>query len=795
MEKQPVERAEATIKPYSAPAGGRGAIKSSIVTFHRQKLSPLKLAQSFREANKPGGFDCPGCAFPDKGEAGFGPDSCEQGQKAIAWEMTRKEAGQEFFQDHTLSELRLWTDYDLENQGRLTTPMLYEKSLDRYVPVSWEQALQAAAGALKSTDPRKVAFYASGRSSNEAAYLWQLMVRAYGSANLPDSSNLCHEPSGYAMKSQIGMGKGTCSLDDFDHAQLIMVIGQNPATNHPRMMGALHEASKRGATIVAINPLTERGFVNFSDPKDITEMALGKGRKVAAKIYNVKIGGDLALLKGVMKRLMEMEDQAVLKGGAPVLDHDFLTEHCKGYDALAQDLRSESWESIVRKSGIAKDKIEELTLLYANSSATMATWCMGITHHEDSVATIETIVDLLLLRGNIGKPGAGAVPVRGHSNVQGDRTMGCTFKVPDLYLDNIERAFPGLKLNREVGRDAIGVIEGLIDGSVEGLLSLGGNFGGASPDSARIFRALSKSKITVHIATKFNRSHCYPGEVGLILPCLGRTDIDVRAGKEQFVSVEDSMSMVHSSSGIQMPISEHLWSEPAIVAHLGHALVGSQYVDWCAMADDYNLIREKIEVSVEGVFHGFEGYNQNILKKGGFWLTNWASKRIWKTSSGKAELRVNPIRFDGPIERAMEREGERVLALMTIRSHDQFNTTVYGLDDRYRGVFGGRHVIFANARDIERQGFKDGDYVDIRACCEDGIKREVYGFRLVSFDIPEGCAAAYFPEASPLAPVGLVSRGSRTPASKEVPVLLFPASVSKAGGGRPELAEVQEVAR
>lgn len=776
-------RPEAVIKEYGAPAGGRGAVKSSLMTFYKQGIT-FKVLPSFANANKPGGFDCPGCAFPDKNGAGFGPDSCEQGQKAIAWEMTHKEAGADFFQQRPLAELRLWTDYDLENQGRLTTPLMYNASRDRYEPIDWEQAFAVAGSALHAIGPDKAAFYASGRSSNEAAFLWQLMARSYGSANLPDSSNLCHEPSGYAMKTQIGMGKGTCSLDDFEKAELIVVIGQNPATNHPRMMAALHEAAKRGATIVAINPLTERGFVNFSDPKDVPEMTLNKGRRVAAKVYNVKIGGDLALIKGVMKRMVEMHDL-----GQPVFDVDFVSGHTIGFDALLDDLRMESWESVMLKSGISKREIDELAELYVQSNATMATWCMGITHHEDSVATIETIVDLLLLRGNIGKPGAGAVPIRGHSNVQGDRTMGCTFKVSDHWLDNIEQTFPGVKPTRKVGKDAIATIQGLMDGSVEAFLGLGGNFGGASPDSARIFNAFSKTRLTVHIATKFNRSHCYPGQIGLILPCLGRTDIDIRAGKEQFVSVEDSMSMVHSSAGIQSPINPLMMSEPAIVAGLGHAVVGSTHINWLAMADDYNLIRDNIEACAEGVFHGFRDYNKRILNKGGLWLTNWAAKRIWKTSSGKAEFRINPIRFDGPVERAIQREGERVLALMTIRSHDQFNTTVYGLDDRYRGVFGGRHVIFANPADIARQGFKDGGYVDIRTCAEDGVLREVFGFRLVAFDIPEGCVAAYFPEATALVPAGLFARGARTPASKEIPVLLAPAKVARAGGGAPELAE------
>lgn len=779
-----IDKPEAKARPYDQPAGGRGAVKSALAAFSQQGI-PLKIFHSFAKANRPGGFDCPGCAFPDKG-GGTGIDSCEQGQKAIAWEMTRQKADAEFFGQHTLSSLRNWTDHDLEGQGRLTQPLRYDATSDKYLPVSWEDAFKSIGAAMHLMHPDQCVFYASGRSSNEAAFLWQLVARGYGTGNLPDSSNFCHEPSGYALKEQIGMGKGTCSLDDFEHAELIMVIGQNPATNHPRMMGVLHEASRRGATIIAINPLVERGFTNFSDPKNVGEMLTNKGREVVKAAYQVKIGGDLAAIKGVMKRLIELEDS-----GERVVDHAFVSEHCLHYDALVSDLRAESWKTIVAKSGLSRQYIHEIAHLYAKSNATMVTWCMGITHHEDSVATVQTIINLLLLRGNIGKPGAGAVPVRGHSNVQGDRTMGCTFKVPTRWLDNLDAYFPGMKVSRKIGLDAIGVIEGLAAGSVKGFLGLGGNFGCAAPDSWRVFTDLSKTELTVHIATKFNRSHCYPGKVGLVLPCLGRTDEDVRAGKEQLVTVEDSMSMVHSSQGIQPPLSPFIMSEPAICSGLGQAIVGGEHVNWMALADDYNLIRNAIESCQQGVFDGFEGYNARITQKGGFWLTNWAAKRIWKTASEKAEFKVHPVRLDGPIERAILREGNRVLALMTIRSHDQFNTTVYGQDDRYRGVFGGRHVLFANPLDIARLGFADGDYVDIRTCSEDSIVREVKGLRLIAFAIPEGCVGAYFPEASPLTPAGLHSRKTRTPAYKEIPVILSHAQVAKAGGGQQgPLAEV-----
>jgi molybdopterin-dependent oxidoreductase alpha subunit len=781
-QKNALVRPDGTHSEYKNPAGGWGAVKRALGA-HPKPYFPIKFISTLNNTNKPHGFDCPGCAWPDKGNTGFGPDSCEQGSKAVGWEMDRRTtAGADFFAGHTLAQLRDWSDHQLEKQGRLTEPMIYDSVSDRYAPIAWDDALSAIAATLRAMDPEKAGFYTSGRSSNEAAFLWQLLARSYGSANLPDSSNLCHEPSGFAMKAQIGMGKGTSQLEDFEHAELIMVIGQNPASNHPRQMVTLHEASKRGATVVSINPLTERGFVNFSDPKDLWEMATNTGRKVASKIYNVQIGGDHALMKGLMKRLVEWDD-----AGRDIIDRAFINAHTIGADDLLQDLRDESWTTIVAKSGLTFKEIDELAELYAKSKATIAMWCMGITHHEDSVATIESIVNLMLMRGNIGKPGAGVIPVRGHSNVQGDRTMGCTFKVPDRWLDNIEATFPGLKPSRAVGKDAIAVIEGLIDGSVEALLCLGGNFGRASPDSSRLLDAMGRSKLTVHIATKFNRSHCHPGEIGLLLPCLGRTDRDIHQGGDRFTTVEDSMSMVHATSGKLIPLSNSMLGEPEMVARLGATLLGARSAPWLEMAADYGLIRDYIELCVEGVFHGFQNFNERIKQPGGFWLTNWAAQRVWKTTSGKAEFRVAPISLDGPIERATGREGSKVLALMTIRSHGQYNTTVYSNDDSYRGIQGGRHVLLMNEEDMREQGFKPADFVDARTCSEDDIERVAYGFRLVAYKIPRGCIAGYMNETNPLAPIGLVSKGSRTPASKEIPIILAPARVPVAGGLSPEV--------
>ncbi|MET0379476.1 MAG: FdhF/YdeP family oxidoreductase, partial [Spongiibacteraceae bacterium] len=673
------------IEEYKDPAGGRGAVKGALNAFWQQRI-PLQVIESFRKANTPYGFDCPGCAFPDKKSGKnqpIGVDSCEQGQKAIAWEMTPKRTDAIFFAQYSVSELRTWTDLDLENQGRLTTPLRYDPALDHYLPVAWPEAFQIIAQQLLQLSAQAVAFYTSGRASNEAAFLWQLLARSYGSAHLPDSSNLCHEPSGYAMKDMLGVGKGTCTLEDFEHAELIIVLGQNPASNHPRMMAALHAASKRGANIIALNPLAELGFRNFSDPKDVREMLTNTGRKIAGKVYAVKIGGDLAALKGVMKIIVERDRQ--LPEGERELDLTFIAEHTVGFEAFKADLIAQPWHDLLSESGLTFADLVEIADLYTASSATMCTWCMGITHHENAHATVQGIVNLLLLKGNIGKPGAGAVPVRGHSNVQGNRSMGATGKVPESFLDNMERVF-SVAVQRQPGLDAVGTVRGLLAGEIKALLALGGNFGVASPDSPRLLDALHRSELTVHIATKLNRTHLFPGTVGLLLPSLGRTDIDARSAAVQVITVEDSMSMTHASGGIKKPISDEMMGEPAIVSGIGAALSAlsksQDRIAWDEFADDYAQIRERIENCLDGVVKGFEDYNEKIAQPGGFHLCNDASLRRWQTPSGRAEFRVHAVTLDGPIHRA-RRKNPQTLALMTVRSHDQFNTTVYSLNDRY----------------------------------------------------------------------------------------------------------------
>lgn len=750
---------------HSKPAGGRGAVAASARAFREQGIA-FKLVDSFLHANKlPDGFDCPGCAFPDKPGRPL-IDSCEQGQKAIAWEMTRKAADAAFFDGKTPAELQALDDHELEALGRLTQPVLYEASSGRFRALDWEEAYAIAARELAPLDPARVAFYASGRSSNEAAFLWQLLARAYGSANLPDSSNLCHEPSGFALKQSIGIGKGTCALDDFAHADLFIVLGQNPASNHPRMLAALHAAHQRGACVLVLNPLRERGFTHFADPKHVRDLLADRSQAVADAIYQVRVGGDLAALKGVMKALLERERNAP---GA-VFDHAFIATHTQGLDDLIADLDTCAWPDLVESAGLSETQMRDIATRYAGSRATMFTWCMGLTHHAQAVACIQQIVNLALLRGNIGRPGAGVVPVRGHSNVQGDRTMGATSQVSDAWLDNIEARFPGLRLCRALGLDAAGTIDGLLDGRVQALLSLGGNFGVAVPDSPRVLTALARSRFTLHIATKLNRTHCHPGSTGLLLPTLGRTDRDLQRGVEQFISTEDSMGNVRASRGIQAPLSASQRSEPAIVAQLGEALAGAASVPWRELGSDYRKLRDCIEQCQRGVTDGFDDYDRKLTTHGRFALPNSAAQRRWRTPVGKARFIAHPIRDDTPLALARRRFGDEVLALMTLRAHDQFNTTVYSKDDRYRDVEGDRRVLFMNADDLAARGLRDGDRIDIETLVDDGHSRRVEGFTARAHDIAPGCVAAYFPEASGLIAAGIYADGARTPLYKEMPV-------------------------
>jgi len=757
--------AEQKIEFYKGPAGGWGALNSVKNTLLHQDI-PLKGAKTLLSANQPDGFDCPGCAWPDRNHhSAF--EFCENGVKAVAAEATARRVGPDFFAQYTVAELAEKSDYWLEDQGRLTQPMAYHAPSDQYRPIAWDDAFALIARHLNALpDPNQAIFYTSGRASNEAAFLYQLFVREYGTNNFPDCSNMCHEPSGSAMKPQIGVGKGTVTLDDFTKADAIFIFGQNPGTNHPRMLGELRAAHKRGARIVSFNPLRERGLERFQDPQDKLEMATFGSTPISTHYFQLRVGGDFAAVKGIMKHVIEQEDA---RGG--VLDHAFIAAHTSGFDALATDLRAEDWVLLEQESGLSEEQMRAAGDVYIGAGSVIACWGMGITQHKYAVSTIQAIVGLLMLRGNLGREGAGACPVRGHSNVQGDRTVGIWEKPPAALLDRLREVY-GFEPPRAHGVDTVEAIQAMLAGRGRVFFALGGNFAAATPDTYETWKALRQCDLTVHVTTKLNRSHIVHGREALILPCLGRTEIDMQATGPQGVTVEDSMSMVHISVGINPPASEHLLSEPAIVARLAAAtLAGRSRVPWLWLIEDYARIRDEIEK----VFPQFADYNARIAVPGGFRLRNTASERIWDTEGGKARFYAHPVPRDTPVHRARERMKDRIVfTLFTTRSHDQYNTTIYGMDDRYRGVFGQRRVLFIHAEDIRALGLKEGDWVDIHTVWNDGQERRADGFKLVAYDIPRGNLGAYYPETNPLVPLSAVADAAGTPTSKSIPVLLTP---------------------
>ncbi len=747
-------------KPSSA-AGGWGALKSC----GKQLLgsgAPLAGARTMLKANQPDGFDCPGCAWGDP-EHGSSFEFCENGVKAVAWEATEKRTSPDFFARYTVGELRNWTDYALEHEGRLTHPMRFDAVTDRYYPVDWDSAFAEIGGILASLDhPDRAEFYTSGRASNEAAFLYQLFVRLYGTNNFPDCSNMCHEASGVGLTQAIGVGKGTVLLEDFDRADAIFVIGQNPGTNHPRMLGDLRRASERGARIVVLNPVKERGLERFADPQRKVEMLHGGSGQVATHYFQPRLGGDMAAVRGIAKIVFARDDAALAAGDPSLLDHDFLSAHTVDLLAYRAAVDATSWEHIEDQSGLTRDQIEQMADVYLGADKVICTWAMGVTQHRHSVSTIREIANLMFLRGNIGKPGAGLCPVRGHSNVQGDRTVGINEKAPPALLDALEREL-GVAMPRKPGHNVLAAIGAMLDGSAQAFIGLGGNFSRATPDSALIAQALSSLKLTVHVATKLNHCHLVPGETSFILPCLGRTEVDRNSkGESQIVTVEDSMSMVHGSGGINRPASPWLRSEVQIVAGIAAATVGSQVVDWAAMADDNDRIRDLIQ----RVIPGFHDYNTRVRKPRGFHLRNAAAHREWNTPTGKANFATGPL--PEATEHQMTRNGDGLFVLQTFRSHDQYNTTIYGMNDRYRGIYGKRTIVFMHPADIRMIGAEAGDVVDIVGQHDDGISRIAKGFTLVSYDIPRGCVAGYYPELNCLVPLSTFGSESYTPASKSV---------------------------
>ena len=754
---------EIFIGKKSSAAGGWGALKSCGKQL-LQSGSALSGARTMLKANQPNGFDCPGCAWGDP-EHGSSFEFCENGVKAVSWEATQKRATPAFFAKHTVSELRKLSDYELELNGRLTHPMRYDAPSDTYLPVAWEDAFAEIGDILKSLkSPDQAEFYTSGRASNEAAYLYQLFVRLYGTNNFPDCSNMCHEASGVGLRQAIGVGKGTVLLEDFEKADAIFVLGQNPGTNHPRMLGDLRRAAIRGAEIVVFNPVRERGLERFSDPQAKLEMLSGGSTDIASHYYQPLLGGDMAAVRGMSKAVFAAEDAAIAAGDPSVLDHDFLSQHCDGFAEYRATVDATSWDEIEDQSGLSRHDIEQAANVYMSAERVICTWAMGVTQHLHSVATIREISNFMFLRGNIGKPGAGLCPVRGHSNVQGDRTVGINEKPADAFLDALEKEF-GFTAPRKHGHNVLGAIGAMLDGSAKAFIGLGGNFARATPDSALVAKAFKNLKLTVNIATKPNHSHLMPGEVSFILPCLGRTEIDLNsAGQSQVVSVEDSMSMVHGSAGINRPASPHLLSEVGIIAGIAEATLGTQTVSWPALADDYERIRSHIEATIPG----FDDYNTRLRTPRGFLLRNSAAHREWNTPTGKANFFAGALPACTVHQQA--RTAQSRFALQTFRSHDQYNTTVYGLDDRYRGVYGERNVIFIHPDDLASLGAKSGDRVNVIGEYDDGVERIAPDFRFVSYDIPRGSVAGYYPELNVLVPLGSAGDQSDTPTSKSVMV-------------------------
>ncbi|SJN52941.1 Formate dehydrogenase H [Vibrio ruber DSM 16370] len=755
-------------KKYSGSAGGWGALKATTQHLFKSENVAKNISNLLR-TNQDHGFDCPGCAWGEKGVPGrfrF----CENGAKAVNWEATSRRVGREFFAQYSVDWLNKQTDYFLEYQGRLNEPMSYNPDTDHYEPICWEDAYEMVASYLNLLeDPNQAEFYTSGRASNEAAFVYQLFVRRFGTNNFPDCSNMCHEATSYALGKSIGIGKGTVTIDDFEHADAIFLFGQNPGTNHPRMLETLSDAYRRGAKVVAFNNLKERGLERFTNPQHSLEMISNSSTPTTSHYFMPKLGGDMAVVRGIVKVLLGYH-QAAVQRGESVFDLAFIEQHTEGLSAYLEQVEATSWSAITQQSGLTQDEIIQAADIYLHAEKRIVTWAMGITQHKHSVAIIEELVNLQLLFGQIGKPGAGLCPVRGHSNVQGDRTVGINDHPPQALLNNIEKVF-GFRPPQAHGHNVHHALQAMARGDSKVFIGLGGNLVAAAPDTARVAEAMRQCELTVHIATKLNRSHVNPGKASLILPCLGRTDIDMQASGEQRVTVEDSFSMVHASSGRVDMSEESIRSEVAIVVGIAKATLGEHNpVDWQSLADNYDRIRDLIEQTIPG----FDNFNQRLDIPGGFYLGNSARELNWKTASGKAMIAANELP-----EHILSFDPQRmtdkpVFMLQTMRSHDQYNTTVYGYDDRYRGIRGERQVIFLNPKDIELLGLKPEERVDVETIWTDDVQRKIYNFKVVPYQIPQGNVAAYFPEANALIPLDSKGDWSDTPTSKMVAVMLVP---------------------
>ncbi|WP_269527564.1 FdhF/YdeP family oxidoreductase [Acinetobacter baumannii] len=761
----------ARIEPYTHPAGGWGALLSVARNLKRQDILG-KGSITLLNINQPTGFDCPGCAWPEKKDA-HAFNFCENGAKAVAFEATSKTVTPEYFAGHTVSWLSEQSDFFLEDLGRLTDPVRYDAATDKYVPISWDDAFKLIAQHLHALDnPDQAAFYTSGRASNEAAFLYQLFVRSFGTNNFPDCSNMCHETTSVGLLDSIGLGKGTVTLEDFDLADAIFSFGHNPGTNHPRMLGTLREVSKRGGNIIAINPIKERGLERFQDPQAPLEMMTNGSTPISRYYFQPKIGGDYALMLGILKHLHEWDKKALASGKPSVFDRNFIAVNTVGFDEMIAEVERTGWADLYKHSGLSPEHLEKLAKLFLESERSIFCWGMGITQHRHGTANVHMLANLLLARGQIGRPGAGLCPVRGHSNVQGDRTMGINELPSPKLLDNIDSVF-GIKSPRKNGYGVVETIKAMAEGDIKVFIGLGGNFAVATPDTAYTQEALRKCNLTVHVATKLNRSHLVCGKDALILPCLGRTEIDEQLHGPQAITVEDSMSNVHLSAGRNTPISKNILSEPDIVARMAEAVLPESQIKWKWYIESYDRIRD----SIADVFDEFHDFNLRVYKPGGFHLEHPANQHIWNTKSGKAQILITPLEevyADKENQYAAAYTESKVYTLMTTRSHDQYNTTLYGLDDRYRGVFGQRRVLFMNQADIDEAGFEANQWVDIESVFSDGVKRIVHSFRIVPYNIPRGSLAAYYPETNPLVALSSHDKYAKIPASKSVPVILHP---------------------
>ncbi|MCF6475994.1 FdhF/YdeP family oxidoreductase [Nonomuraea sp. MG754425] len=744
--------------PPKTWAAGVPGVRHAL-TYALGQTSPRRAALTLLNLNQTAGLDCPGCAWPEPDRRHVN-EYCENGAKHVADEATTRRVGADFFREHPISELAGRSDQWLNQQGRLTEPMVKRPGSDHYEPIGWDEALGLVAGELRGLgDPDRALFYTSGRLGNEAAFLLQLFARAYGTNNLPDCSNMCHESSGVALIDTLGVGKGSVSLDDIHDADLIFVVGQNPGTNHPRMLSALEQTKRSGGQVIAVNPLPEAGLMRFKNPQKARGI-VGRGTQIADQFLQIRPGGDLALFQALNLLLLEAEDARP----GTVLDHGFIDEHSTGFAEFARHTREVRWPDVLAATGLTREEIERAHERVLAGGKVIVCWAMGLTQHKHGVATIKEIVNFLLLRGNIGRPGAGVCPVRGHSNVQGDRTMGIWERPPAAFLDALEREF-GFPPPREHGLDTVGAIQAMLAGRAHVFLGVGGNFVRASPDSAATERALRACRLTAHISTKLNRSHTVCGETALILPTLGRSDRDVQAGVEQFVTVEDSMSQVHASRGRLHPASDRLLSEVAIISRLARlTLEDKPDLPWETFEADYGAVRDRIS----RVVPGFEDFNARVAEPGGFRLPNPVSARVFTTPSGRAVFTRNPFaRLEAP-------PGH--LILQTLRSHDQWNTIPYSGDDRYRGIRRSRRVVLVNPADLAELGIADRDVVDLVGVWHDGVERRAPGFTVVAYPTTPGSAASYYPETNVLVPLDSVADHSNTPTSKAVVIRLEPAT-------------------